>query len=264
MQKIIQNKFIKNLIPFFTLVERELIRTKRVIGQAVVSPMVTASLYIFVFGYILGSSIQNIAGVPYLSFVFPGIFAMNLIMAVFGATSFNVFFMRFGKTIEDFLTLPMSYFELVLSMLVSGILRGLMITLSLSFIAFIFGVNSIVHPFILLFYVVFISIIFGLLGIILGLWADNSFEKISGVTNFFLTPLSFLGGTFYTVKMLPEHLQFLVYFNPIFYAVDGIRYAFTGYHDTNIFYGLSILGIIALICLFIVIRIFQTGWKLRN
>jgi ABC-2 type transport system permease protein len=257
-------KIIKSLIPFWTLVERELYRTKRVMGQALIAPMITASLYIFVFGFILGSKIENIAGVPYLSFVFPGIFSMNLIMAVFGATSFNVFFMRFGKTIEDFLTLPMSYFELVLSMLVSGILRGLMITLALSFVAFIFGVNTIVHPFILIAYVVFISIIFGLLGIILGLWADSSFEKIGAVTNFLLTPLSFLGGTFYTISMLPENLQFLVYLNPIFYAIDGIRYAFTGYHDTNIFTGLVVLGLISIGCMLVVIKIFKTGWKLRS
>lgn len=257
-------KIIKNLIPFFTLIEREIKRTKRVMGQALIAPMITASLYIFVFGFVLGSKIQNIAGVPYLSFVFPGIFSMNLIMAVFGATSFNVFFMRFGKTIEDFLTLPMSYFELVLSMLVSGILRGLMITLALSFVAFIFGVNSIVHPFILVAYVVFISIIFGLLGIILGLWADSSFEKIGAITNFFLTPLSFLGGTFYSASMLPEKLQFLVHLNPIYYAIDGIRFAFTNYHDTDIFTGLIILGLIAIVCLIITIRIFQTGWKLRS
>jgi ABC-2 type transport system permease protein len=264
MQTITQSKFIKSLIPFWTLIEREIFRTKRVLGQAILSPMITASLYIFVFGFVLGSKIETIAGIKYLSFVFPGIFAMNLIMAVFGATSFQVFFMRFGKTIEDFLTLPMSYFELVLSMLVSGVFRALAITFSLTLVAFLFGVNSVVHPFILLFYVVFISIIFGLLGIILGLWADNSFEKISGVTNFFLTPLSFLGGTFYSVSMLPANLQFLVRLNPIFYAIDGIRYAFTGYHDTNILTGLSILGLIAIVCMVFVLRIFQTGWKLRS
>lgn len=255
---------LNKLIPFWTLVERELNRTKRVMGQALIAPMVTASLYIFVFGFILGSSIKNIAGVPYLSFVFPGIFAMNLVMAVFGATSFTAFFMRFQKTIEDFLTLPLSYLELVLGMLVSGIVRGLMITVALTFVAFVFGVSTIVHPFLLLFYVVFISMIFGLLGIIIGLWADNSFEKLGLATNFVLTPLSFLGGTFYSTSMLPENLRFLVHFNPLFYCIDGIRYAFTGYHDAPILTGLIVLSSIAVVCLVITVQIFKSGWKLRS
>lgn len=255
---------LKSLIPFWTLVERELARTKRVMGQALVAPMVTASLYIFVFGFVLGSSIKNIAGVPYLSFVFPGIFSMNLIMAVFGSTSFTTFFMRFNKSIEDFLTLPLSYLELVLGMLVSGVARGIMITVALTFVAFVFGVSHVAHPFILLFYVIFISIIFGLLGIIIGLWADNSFEKLGLASNFILTPLSFLGGTFYTTSMLPEGLRFLVHFNPLFYCTDGIRYAFTGYHDAPISTGLMVLSSIAAVCLVITVRIFKSGWKLRS
>jgi len=160
---------IQSLIPFWSLIEREISRTKRVIGQAIIAPLVTASLYIFIFGYILGPSIKSIEGISYMSFVFPGIFAMNLIISVFAATSFSTFFMKFQKTIEDFLTLPMSYLELVLSLVISGIFRGLAITLSISFVAIAFGVNSIIHPFLLLFYVLFISFLFGLLGIIAGI-----------------------------------------------------------------------------------------------
>jgi len=255
---------IQSLIPFWSLIEREIFRTKRVIGQAIIAPLVTASLYIFIFGHILGSSIKSIEGISYMSFVFPGIFAMNLIISVFAATSFSTFFMKFQKTIEDFLTLPMSYLELVLSLVISGIFRGLAITLSISIVAIAFGVNSIMHPFLLLFYVFFISFLFGLLGIIAGIWADGSFEKIGLATNFILTPLSFLGGTFYSVHMLPEKLQFLVHFNPIFYAIDGIRYSLTGYHDASIYLGLTVLGTLSLMALSFTIYIFKTGWKLRS
>ena len=248
---------------FYTLIERELFRTKRVLGQAIIAPLITASLYIFTFGFVLGPSIKEIQGVPYISFVFPGVFAMNLIIAVFSATSFQIYFMKFQKTLEDFLTLPISYTELIVSMLTSGVVRGLAITLSLSVVAIAFGVNSIFHPFLLLFYVVLISIVFGLLGVAVGIWADNSFEKFGIATNFIITPLSFLGGAFYSVSMLPANLQFLIYLNPIFYAVDGIRYALTGYHDASIWLGLSVMSLMALCFLMINIYIFKTGWKLR-
>jgi ABC-2 type transport system permease protein len=179
-----------NWIGFYTLVRREVERTKRVVGQAIIAPLVTASLYIFVFGFVVGSKIQAIEGINYISFVFPGIFTMNLVMAVFGATSFSTFFMRFQKTIDDLLTLPLSYVELVLSLVISGLVRGLLITVALSTVAIAFGVNSLMHPIALLGYVLLISFFFGLLGVVLGIWADNSFEKLGMATNFILTPLS--------------------------------------------------------------------------
>jgi ABC-2 type transport system permease protein len=246
------------------LIRREVGRTKRVIGQALIAPLVTASLYIFVFGFVIGSKIELIEGIKYISFVFPGVFAMNLILAVFGATSFSVFFMRFQKTMDDLLTLPLSYFELVVSLIISGIVRAFAISLALSLVAILFGVNTLAHPFVLLLYILLISILFGLLGIIIGIWSDNSFEKIGIATNFILTPLTFLGGAFYSVHMLPPNFQTIVYFNPIFYAVDGIRYSLTGYNEASLFLGLSVLIALSLISLSVCIYIFRTGWKLRS
>ncbi|MCF7843763.1 ABC transporter permease [Candidatus Gracilibacteria bacterium] len=252
-----------NWIGFYTLIRREVGRTRRVIGQALVAPMVTASLYIFVFGYVIGSKIELIEGIKYINFVFPGIFAMNIILAVFGATSFSTFFMKFQKTIEDLLTLPISYTELVLSLIMSGIVRAFVISVALSIVAVIFGVATIVHPLILFLYIILVSVFFGLLGVVIGIWADNSFEKIGMATNFILTPLTFLGGAFYSVHMLPENLQFLVSFNPIFYVVDGIRYSLTGYHESSLLLGVGVLASLSLITLTICVYIFKTGWKLR-
>lgn len=254
---------IHNWKGFYTLIRREVARARRVIGQAVIAPLVTAILYIFVFGYVVGSKIQLIEGIRYISFVFPGIFAMNLIMAVFAATSTSIYFMKFQKTIEDVLTLPLSYIEIVLSLIISGLVRALAITISLSFVAVAFGVNAIAHPFALLFFVVLISLLFGFLGIIAGIWADNSFEKFGLVTNFILTPLSFLGGAFYSVHMLPEKIRFIVHANPIFYAVDSLRYALTGYHESSLILSFSVLGGLTLLALTVCIYIFRTGWKLR-
>lgn len=255
---------MKRFIPFFTLIQREVARNRRVIGQAIVAPLITASLYVFIFGYIVGSRIQDIQGVKYISFVFPGIFTMNLILAVFSATSFSIYFMKFQKTLEDFLTYPVSYVELVLSLIVSGLFRGLCIMVALSIVGVMFGVNDFAHPFHLLFYVLLTSFVFGLVGIVAGIWADNSFEKFGIVTNFIITPLSFLGGAFYSVSMLPENLRFIVHLNPLFYATDGIRYSLTGHSDASIGLGILILSGIGIASLVGTVYIFKTGWKLRS
>ena len=252
-----------NWIGFFTLLRREVGRTKRVIGQAVIAPLVTASLYIFVFGFVIGPRIALIDGISYIAFVFPGVVGMNLILSVFSATSFSAFFMKFQKTIEDLLTLPISYTELVFSLIASGIFRAFVITFSLAFVAFLFGVATVAHPLALLLYVLLIGLFFGLLGIVVGVWADNSFEKIGLATNFILTPLTFLGGAFYSLHMLPERLQFLVHINPVFYVIDGIRYSLIGYHESSLLLGIGILTLLSFGTLLLCVWIFRTGWKLR-
>jgi ABC-2 type transport system permease protein len=253
-----------NWAGFYTLVRRETGRMRRVIGQVVLTPLVTASLYIFVFGYVIGSKIDLIQGIKYISFVFPGVFTMNLVMSVFAGTSTSIFFMKFQKTLEDLLTLPLSYIELVFSLIMSGIIRALVLSVALSVVAFAFGVNTLAHPLALLGYVLLASTLFGLLGVIAGIWADNNFEKFNFITTFVLTPLSFLGGAFYSVSMLPEKWQFLVHFNPIFYVVDGIRYALTDYHEAPLYLGISVLSGLSIIALSVCILIFSTGWKLRS
>jgi ABC-2 type transport system permease protein len=255
---------LKRFIPFFTLIEREVARSRRVLGQAIIAPLITASLYIFIFGYVVGSRISDINGVKYISFVFPGIFTMNLILAVFSATSFSIYMMKFQKTMEDFLTYPISYVELVLSLISSGLFRGLCIMVALTIVGVAFGVDAFVHPVLLVFYVLLTSFIFGLVGIVAGIWADNSFEKFGMITNFIITPLSFLGGAFYSVSMLPEKLKFIIHFNPLFYATDGIRYSLTGHSDSSILFGLFILMSMAVIFLAFTVWIFKTGWKLRS
>jgi ABC-2 type transport system permease protein len=255
---------MKRLIPFYTLIEREVARNKRVLGQAIIAPLVTASLYVFIFGYVVGSKITDIEGVSYISFVFPGIFTMNLVMAVFSATSFSIYFLKFQRTLEDFLTYPVSYVELVLSLIVNGLFRGVCIMIALTVVGVVFGVDKFVHPVMLVLYVLLTSFIFGLIGIVAGIWADNSFEKFGIITNFVIMPLSFLGGAFYSVSMLPENLRFLVHLNPLFYATDGIRYALTGHSDTSITLGLTVMFSMAVIFLGLTVWIFKTGWKLRS
>ncbi len=258
-------KYIRNrFAPFLTLIEKNINTDKRVFGQVILAPLVTASLYIFVFGYVLGGTVKEIHGMKYIAFVFPGVFAMNLIISVFAAGSSGIYMMKFMKTLEDFLTLPLSYAELVMSFIIRGIMRGIVLAITIGLVAFVFGVSTIVHPFILLFYVILVSAMFGLLGIISGIWADNSFEKLNVMTSFILTPLTFLGGVFYTASMLPASLQFVLYINPVYYAIDGVRYALTGYNSSPIWTGLSVLFGLTAIFSLAVIYIFKTGWKLRT
>jgi ABC-2 type transport system permease protein len=256
--------YLSNWIGLYTLIRREIGRTRRVIGQALFAPFFTAVLYIFVFGFVLGSKIDVIEGLPYLSFVFPGVFAMNLIMAVFSATSFSIYFMKFQRTLEDLLTLPLSYVEIVLSLIVSGVVRALAIMAALSVVAVMFGVNTLEHPLLLIGYVLLTSFLFGFLGLVAGIWADNSFEKFGIVSNFILTPLTFLGGAFYSINMLPEAWHLVVYLNPIFYVVDGMRYALTGYHEASLLLGVSVLSALTVLSLAVCVYIFKTGWKLRS
>lgn len=255
---------LANWTGLFTLVRREVARTRRVIGQALLAPLVTASLYLFVFGYVIGGKISSIEGLPYLTFVFPGVFAMNLVIAVFSNASFSSYMMKFQKTIEDMLTMPLSYTELVLSMLLGSLFRGLAIMVALAAIAFGFGVVSLAHPFALLGYVLLVSVLFGLTGIVVGIWADNSFEKLGIATNFILTPLSFLGGAFYSIHMLPEKFQLFMHLNPLFYAIDGIRFGLTGYHEASLLLGLGVLFGLSALFLSLTVYIFRTGWKVRS
>jgi ABC-2 type transport system permease protein len=135
---------------------------------------------------------------------------------------------------------------------------------ALSVVAVMFGVNTLAHPFLLVGYVLLVSFLFGFLGLIAGIWADNSFEKFGIVTNFILTPLTFLGGAFYSIHMLPEAWRFVVFLNPIFYVVDGMRYALTGYHEASLLLGVTVLGTLTALSLVACVYIFKTGWKLRS
>lgn len=257
-------KIIKKLQPFFTLIENFANDDKRILGQVILGPLVTATLYILVFGYILGPKISEINGIDYISFVFPGILAMNIIISSFSGNAFGIFFMKWQKLLEDYLTLPLSYTELVGSLLVRGLVRAVLLSISISLVAILFGVNSLYHPVLLIIYIVLSGAMFGLFGLLVGIWANGSFEKLNLMVSFFLTPLSFLGGTFYSLSMLPEKLQLFMYLNPIFYIVDGIRYSLTGFGEINVVLSLGVLVSLTIAMLFLVIYVFKTGWKLRS
>jgi len=251
-----------NWIGLYTLTRREVERTFRLPTQTLVTPWITALLYIFIFGKVVGSRIEYISGVPYINFVLPGILMLNIIAGSFAASSSTVYFKRFIRDIEEILVAPLSYGEMIIGFTVSAVVRSILIAIGILVIAIFFGGANIDHFPLFLFYVATVSAIFALLGIITGLWAKG-FEQFSLLNTFLITPLSFLGGVFYSVEMLPKNMQFIALYNPFFYFIDGIRYSMIGIREGGRGIGfVIILGLVALLGV-IVWYLFKIGWRLR-
>lgn len=234
----------------------------RVAVQTILSPIIAAALYIFIFGFVVGSRIELIAGVAYITFVFPGILMLNIITSSFSATSSSVYFGRFIKSIEEILVSPFSHFEIVLGYVSGGVMRAIVVAVGIVAVGMLFGAVTLAHPFLFLFYVMSIAIIFSLLGMLVGLWA-NSFEQLTILNTFVITPLSYLGGIFYSLSMLPEQMQFITTANPFFYFIDGVRSSMIGISEAHS--GIGLLMIIGLIIGlgWLVIHLFNIGWRIR-
>lgn len=246
-----------------TFLNRDLQRVFRVPIQTLVSPWISALLYILIFGYIVGSKILDIEGYSYLAFVLPGVLMMNVISSAFIHTSSSLYFQRFLRFIEEMLVAPFSYLEMVVGYTLGGVFRGIIVASGIYVMGILFGVAGVEHIFAFIFYIVAISIIFALLGLIVALWADN-FEQFNVLNVFVITPLSFLGGVFNSVTMLPEWGKTLVMFNPFFYFVDGIRYAMIGHSESNLVVGVVLIIGLIIVLGAIVEYLFRIGWRLRN
>ena len=254
---------MQNFIGFYTLIRREVERTFRVVIQTIFSPLISATLFIFVFGHVVGARIDTIGGVPYIIFVFPGILIMNVLSSAFNHSSSSVYFARFTRNIEEVLVAPLSYIEMISGYMIGAIMRGLMVGATILVVGVLFGAVDMHHPLLFVLYIVGISGLFGLLGIITGLAAKN-FEQLAILSTFIIMPLSFLGGMFYSLDMLPEAAQKITLLNPFFYLVDGTRFAMTGIHDANLWTGSAIiLGLLAVFGT-LVWYLFNIGWRIRE
>lgn len=252
-----------NWVGLQTIIEREVRRFMRVWVQSLMSPWINAVLYIFIFGFVVGSAINDINGVPYINFVLPGILMLTLISSAFSQTSFSLYFQRFARHIEEILVAPMSYIEVVIGFVVGGVSRGVVAAIGVYVIALLFGAATIVSIPWFLFYAISVAMIFSLLGLLVALWADN-FEQLSILNTFVITPLTFLGGIFNSITMLPENIQLVVRFNPFFYFVDGLRYAMVGTREADALVGVAvILGLVVFFST-LVWYLFKIGWKIRT
>lgn len=252
-----------NWIGLYTLIKRNVLRMLRVSIQTLFTPWITATLYIFVFGLVVGARIGLIEGVSYIDFVLPGIVMMNIIMSSFGHTSSMVYMQRFTRSIEEILVAPFSYIEMIIGFAIGGIIRGLIVGLGVYALALLFTSATIEHFWLFLLYAISISIIFSFIGMIVGI-LSNHFEHLTILNTFVIMPFIFLGGVFNSVSMMPEAVQGFIKLNPFFYFVDGIRFAMIGISESNLLLGWVIIIFLIFISGFIVWYFFKTGYKIRE
>jgi ABC-2 type transport system permease protein len=220
-------------------------------------------LFIFIFGFVVGGRISHIAGHRYLEFVLPGIVMMNVVNAAFLQSSSQIYFARFLRYIEEILVSPLSYAEMIAGALAVVVVRAVITALGILVIAAFFGVTSFSGIGEFAFWVVAVSVVFGLLGIIVGLWANN-FEQLTILNVFFITPLSFVGGVFNTVSMLPSWLRWMAYGNPFFYFINGLRHAMIGFSEAPPGLGPALTLVLAVALAVTVWRLFAVGYGLRE
>lgn len=246
---------------FFTLVLRECYRFTRLAGQTIAPPVLTTLLYIFIFGFSLGSRIKQIGGFDYVLFILPGLAAMGVVNNAYANTSTSLFMARMDRSLENMITCPLSPLQLVTAFSIGGLMRGLLVGL-LTLTVGIFTVHLDIHhwPHTIL-VIALSSILFSNLGILSALWAEG-WDQIATFTTFVITPFIYLGGVFYSIHMLPEFWQRVSLFNPIFYLVDATRYAVLGHSDISYWYSLSFLGGTALASYLLCVYLFKRGYKL--
>lgn len=252
-----------NWIGLGTIVRREVARMMRVPIQVFIAPWVSALLFIFIFGYVVGGRISEIGGHSYIRFVLPGILMMNIVNSSFLQSSSAIYFSRFVRFVEEVLVSPISYTEMIAGNLAVVVLRSTFTAIGILAIGLVFGATAIESIPAFLFWVVAVSIIFGLMGIVIGLWSRN-FEQLNVLTVFFITPLSMVGGVFNTVAMLPPGLQFLAWANPFFYFINGIRHAMIGFSEAPALLGYGLTVALAVVMFLWVLRLLARGYGLRE
>jgi len=252
-----------NWIGMWGIVRREATDAMRHPTQIMLAPWIAALIFIFVFGYVLGHRMPPIAGQPYLKFLLPGLVMMDVVAVSFQQTAGDLYFARFQRYVQEMLVSPLSYFEMMTGSLVIAALRAFVTALGVLAMGWAFGGLSIVSFPDFAFWIVSVSIVFALAGMIVGLWAD-SFDQLGAVPVFLLSPLSMVGGVFTTVAMLPPWLRFLAYGNPFFYFINGLRHSMIGLSETPVLTGIAFTLALVAVMSTIVWRLFATGWGLRE
>lgn len=252
-----------NWIGLYTMLRREVVRTFRVVIQTLVAPVISAALYIFIFGTVIGTRINDFAGVPYISFVFPGVLMLSIINASFASASSALYFMRFTRGIEEILIAPFSYLEMLVGFVGSAVARALIVAFLILGVGMLFGAVVLAHPFWFIFYTAAIAAIFAMLGILVALWAEG-FEQLQVLNTFVITPLTYLGGIFYSITFLPGLAATLTRLNPFFYFADGVRSSMIGYSEADSTIGLFVIIGLVIGLGILVIQLFRSGWKIRS
>jgi ABC-2 type transport system permease protein len=241
----------------------ELSRWFRTLGQSIISPVISTSLYFVVFGAAIGSRMGSIDGVSYGAFIIPGLVMLNLLNESISNASFGIYMPKFSGTIYEVLSAPVSAAEVVLGYVGAAATKSVLLGLLILVTARLFVPYEIAHPFMMFGFLVLTAITFSLFGFIIGIWA-NGFEKLQIIPLMIITPLTFLGGSFYSISMLPPVWQTIALFNPVVYLISGFRWSFYGVADIGA--GVSLVMILAflIVCLTLVWWIFRTGYRLKS
>lgn len=241
----------------------EMLRTWRTLMQSIASPVLSTSLYFIVFGSAIGGRIQEVDGVSYGAFIVPGLMMLTLLTQSISNASFGIFFPKFTGTIYEIMSAPISYFEILIGYVGAAATKSLIIGLITLLTASLFVDLQIAHPIWMITFLVLTCVSFSLFGFIIGLWA-NDFEKLQVVPLLIITPLVFLGGTFYSISMLPPAWQTVTLFNPVVYLVSGFRWSFFEIADVNVYLSLFIVLAFLAICMGVVWWMFKTGYRLKS
>jgi ABC-2 type transport system permease protein len=241
----------------------EMARTGRTLFQSIVSPVVSTSLYFIVFGAAIGTRIQEIGGVSYGAFIVPGLIMLTVLTQSTANASFGIYFPKFTGTIYELLSAPVSFVEIVVGYVGAAATKSIILGLIILVTAGLFVPLRVDHPLLMLTFLFLTAITFSLLGFIIGIWADG-FEQLQLIPLLVITPLTFLGGTFYSIDVLPPAWQTIALFNPIVYLVSGFRWSFYGVSDINIGVSLAMTLAFLVLCLAVVQWIFKTGYRLKK
>jgi ABC-2 type transport system permease protein len=251
-----------NLYGVLAIYKFEMARMKRTLVQSIVAPVITTSLYFIVFGAAIGSRIDQVDGVNYGAFIVPGLIMLNLLTTSVSNGSFGIYFPKFVGTVYEMLSAPISTFEVVLGYVGAAATKSILLAFIILITASFFIDLEIAHPFVMLLFIFLTAISFSLMGFIIGIWADN-FEKLSVVPTLVITPLVFLGGSFYSTDMLPPVWQTVTLLNPVLYLVSGLRWSFYEISEVSVTVSLISISVFTLLCFAVVYLIFKTGYKLR-
>jgi len=246
-----------------TIYRFEMKRFFRTLTQSLISPVLSTSLYFVVFGAAIGSRIQEVEGVSYGAFIVPGLIMLSVMTQATSNASFGIYFPKFIGTIYELLSAPVNFLEIVAGYVGAAATKALFIGVIILVTAFFFVDIQIQHPFAMLAFLVLTCVSFALLGFIIGIWAGN-FEQLQLIPLLVITPLVFLGGSFYSITMLPPVWQTITLFNPVVYLISGFRWSFFGEADVGIGISLFAITLFTGICLAIIWWIFRTGWRIRQ
>ena len=240
----------------------EMARWWRTVTQSIISPVLSTSLYFVVFGAAIGSRIESVEGVSYAAFIVPGLIMLSLLQQSLSNASFGIYFPKFAGTVYEILSAPISHVETIIAFVGAAATKSIILALIILATATLFVDVSIQHPVWMVIFMVLTAVTFSLIGFIIGIWADG-FEKLQLIPLLIVTPLAFLGGTFYSITMLPETWQTIALLNPVVYLVSGFRWSFYGVADVNVGISLAMTLVFMAIALGIITWIFRTGYRLR-